>query len=316
MHQLADLSSYLSTSSTHSSSSPFAALFVHPSHALTPAEQTAIYGGAFAVHDPPLRPMPGKAYADGRNEAYEEFADGLEALVKDKMASLDDVPDTAGLKEEYQSLLETSTIFRQTDDHVNFSLMDPTSSTAAAPSLETMLHRTRTLLTTLQARQEKARAAVEGLRIGFDWGMRIDPTWSAQAEAEAQARKAQADGEDEDEDEDEDEEDGEGDEDADEDDDDEMEEVVPAAVGGTATLSRPAETNMSNTTVTKPPDSAGAQSQVISLLDDDEDDDLFGENDSPGTAGGGSAAVGAGTGSIQAVPVEDDDEDEEMDQVA
>ncbi|KAJ9093076.1 hypothetical protein QFC21_006570 [Naganishia friedmannii] len=326
-HQLADLSSYLSTPNT-----PISSLFIHPAHALTQTDQTAFYGGQFAVHDPPLRPIPGKPYTDAREEGYKEFAEGVQSLVAEKLKALsgkekEEGVFDEGLKAEYQALLERSKIFLESDEHVNLSLLEP--SNTSHQTLDQSLSHARSLLDNLQQRQGKAQAAVGGLRHGFEWGMRLDKGWSEKAEAEAGASKSLA----EEEEEDDDDEDGSGEDD---DEDEEMEQVpTPAAItpaqaqpSNTSTSAVVAEVSaLSSSSASPPPISNTAsippatnttaqtgQQEVIDLLGDDDDDDLFGDNSSTATPGGVATPGSGGTQPGQEQG--DSDEDEEMDQVA
>jgi hypothetical protein len=157
IHQLSDLSTYLS------STAPLTTLFIHPSHALTQADQAALYGGAGASVDPPLRPVVGKGYADERTAAYGTFADDLQSLTIGKK-------DTAegGLKKEYTELEKVAEDLRTGDEVVNFSLMEARDTSV----LDAALSRLTTLLEDFKERQSRARGVVDGLRGGFEWESR------------------------------------------------------------------------------------------------------------------------------------------------
>lgn len=121
------------------------------------------------------------------------------------------------LKSEYRALQETAKMIRQTDEQVNFSLLDPPTS-SSAPTIEHQLATTQRFLTHLSGRVEKAQDALKGLRGGFEWTTRLDPGWSVVDAALAEAR--------------EEEEDADGSEDEEE---EEFEEVAPDTMGSIRT---------------------------------------------------------------------------------
>ena len=158
IHQLADLSTYLS-----SPDSPFDRLFIHPAHALTPAEQSSLYGGPNATLDPPLRPVPGKLYADDRAAAYAQLADDLTRLETNRNQ------EESQLDGAYTRLAQTSSDLRTTDEQVNFHLLE---SARAVEGVEGSLKRVEALREQLQVRQGRARQVVDSLRAGFEWDAR------------------------------------------------------------------------------------------------------------------------------------------------
>jgi hypothetical protein len=137
-------------------------------------------------------------------------------LVTNKLPT---VADDA-LKDEYRTLEETAKTIRQTDEHVNFTLLDPPVS-SSAPTIEQQLSTTQQYLTHLSGRVQKAQDVLKGLRGGFEWTTRLDPGWSVVEAAKAEAR--------------EEEEDADGSEDEDE--EEEFEEVAPEAAGSIRTSS-------------------------------------------------------------------------------
>lgn len=193
-HALADLSATLRTNPT------YARLFLHPSHHLSPAEQTALYGGPGATHDPPLRPIPGKGYGDARGKGYAAFADELEALVRDKVPNVTD----DALAREYRTLEEAARVIRQSDEHVNFTLLDPPTTSTHTPTITSQLSTVETLHTHLSQRVAKAQQALAALSGGFEWTTRLDPAFSVVQEAAREGEDEDAEGsEEEDEEEDE-----------------------------------------------------------------------------------------------------------------
>lgn len=157
IHQLNDLSTYLS-----SADSPFAQLFIHPSHALTPADQSSLYGGPNATLDPPLRPVPGKGYADDRAAGYTHLADELAVISENTAAD-------PHVKASYVTLAKVASDLRTTDEQVNFHLLE---SARAVEGIESSLARLSTLLASFRTRQARAREIVGSLRAGFEWDAR------------------------------------------------------------------------------------------------------------------------------------------------
>lgn len=162
IHQLADLSTYLSHPD-----SPFAQLYIHPSHALSPTDQSSLYGGPNATLDPPLRPVPGKGYADDRARAYTHLADELALISGHPTAD-------PGIKESYVTLAKVSSDLRTTDEQVNFHLLE---SARAVEGIEASLARLSTLLATFRTRQTRAQEIVGSLRAGFEWDARCVWRW-------------------------------------------------------------------------------------------------------------------------------------------